>query len=173
MSNTSHPERASSGGDIGYGSQSDEAICDIVNDPPNSEPLRPPVLPQPVVKTLIHDISQICMGIGSQSHEPGDINGRIRQDAEAGSNLFSSGKAGDAGSTQAASHSIPATCEQPRQSSPADAIHPQEPKWQRFSHMEIRNIQPLKAASVPTEPDGENAGTEMGNIHCSSHNYGP
>ena len=113
------------------------------------------------------------MGIGCQSQESGDISGEMNKDTEAGLGLCFSGEAGGAGPTQATRHDIPATSEQPGQSSSADTIQPLQARWQRFSHVEIRNIQPPTAASVPTEPDGESASVETGKTHCSSHNYGP
>ena len=100
----------------------------------------------------------------------------MNKDTEAGSDLCFSGEAGeadDAGPTQAVSHSIPAMCEQPGQSSSGDTAQPQQAKWQWFSHVEIRNIQPPTAAIIPAEPDGKSANVEAGNIYCSPRDYGP
>lgn len=160
------------GRDIGRRSHSDEIMCDP--DTPRSEALFMSASPPPAAETQIHDGSPGYVTGRRPSGESGDTLDRlVDKDAEAGSDLGLCGEAEDAGSTQAAGHSVPRTCEQLAPSSSHGTTQPREPKWQQFSHVEIRNTQPLKAVSVPVEPDDETASVKRGNPHYSSHDCGP
>ena len=113
------------------------------------------------------------MTADSPSQEPENgFDGLVNRGAGAGPGPCFSGGADDVGSTEVASHNMPATCDQPTSSS-RRTIQPQQAKCQWFSHVEIKNTQPPTAVTVPVERDGETASIEAGSFQCSSHGYGP
>ena len=173
LADTSNPESATAGGDIGSGSQLDEIMCDIVKDTPSCEALPTPISPQPAAEPQIHNASQGYMTIRHQLQESGSIyDGLTSKAAETGSEICYSGEGGDVGPTQAAGPNVPTTCDLPAQSSTRDTSQRQA-EWQQFSHVEIRNIRSPKAVSVPVEPNKKTASTEGKNIHCSPDEYRP